>query len=102
MKNSPIKVTLMVMMTMVFALIANDALAVPVPAVGSFFYEVYDVVVVKMLQGSAGFVIGCVAVLVGCGEIIMSKILPGVAAVVGGACLVKADAIVVSLGATLS
>jgi hypothetical protein len=73
--------------------------AIVAPAAGSFAYDVYDVAVVKMLQGPIGFVGGVAAMIIGAVLAIQGKIMGAIPAICGGAVLLKADALVTSLGA---
>lgn len=72
--------------------------AVTAPAQGSFAYDVYDIAVNKMLKGPIGFVSGAVAVVIGAVSAISGRILLAVPSIIGGAALLKADAITESLG----
>ena len=77
---------------------ALPSFAITAPAAGTLFYDVYDIVVNSMLKGSLGFVAAIFVFMMGIGLFFMQKIIPGVITVVCAALLIKADAIVVSLG----
>lgn len=77
------------------------AFAIVAPAAGTFAYDVYDVAVVKMLQGPIGFVGGVAAMIIGAVLAIQGKIMGAIPAICGGAVLLKADALVTSLGAII-
>jgi hypothetical protein len=77
------------------------AFAIVAPATGTFAYDVYDVAVVKMLQGPIGFVGGVAAMIIGAVLAIQGKIMGAIPAICGGAVLLKADALVTSLGAII-
>ena len=77
------------------------AIAIVAPATGTFAYDVYDVAVVKMLQGPIGFVGGVAAMIIGAVLAIQGKIMGAIPAICGGAVLLKADALVTSLGAII-
>ncbi|MEM3771631.1 MAG: hypothetical protein QXW80_04925 [Candidatus Micrarchaeia archaeon] len=79
-------------------LLASGAVAITTPSQGSFAYDLYDIVVEKLLKGPAGFVAGCGAVIYGAASLIMGRILPAVLGIAGGALLIKADSIAQSLG----
>ncbi len=78
---------------------ALPALAITTPASGSFAYDVYDIAVNDILKGPVGFVAGVGAIAFGAVAAIRSEVMAAVPAVLGGAALLKADAIVGSLGA---
>ena len=77
---------------------ALPSFAITAPASGSLFYDVYDIVVNSMLKGAIGFVAAILVLMMGIGLFFMQKIIPGVIAVVCAALVIKADAIVTSLG----
>lgn len=82
-------------------LLYSIAFAIVAPAVGSFAYDVYDVAVVRMLQGPIGFVGGVAAMIIGAVMAIQGKIMGAIPAICGGAILLRADALVTSLGAII-
>ncbi len=77
---------------------ASDAFAITVPPVGSFAYDIYDIGVNSILKGPIGFVGGVGAIAFGAIEAMRGRILEAVPAILGGAALLKADAIVQTLG----
>jgi len=77
---------------------AVAANAITAPSSGSFLYDLYDIVVTKMLQGPAGFVAGVAAIAYGSAMLITGRIAPAVTGILGGALLIKSDAITTSLG----
>lgn len=79
-------------------LAAQQVLALTAPASGSFAYDMYDITVNKMLKGPVGFVSGIAAIAFGAANLIQSKIMTAVPAILGGALLLKADTVVTSLG----
>lgn len=74
-------------------------LAINTPTTGSFAYDVYDIAVNSILKGPVGFVAGVSAIALGAVAAIRSQVMAAIPAVLGGAALLKADAIVSSLGA---
>jgi len=74
------------------------ALAISAPSSGSFAYDMYDIVVNKMLKGPIGFVAGLAAIAFGAVSLVQARIMMAVPAVLGGAAIIKADAITSSLG----
>ncbi len=72
--------------------------AITAPTSGTLFYDVYDIVVNSMLKGAIGFVAAILVFMMGIGLFFMQKIIPGVIGVVCAALVIKADAIVTSLG----
>jgi len=87
--------------TITAALLPNLASAIPVPAAGSFAYDVYDVVVVQVLQGPIGFVGGLATIVFGASQLMKSWMV-AVLAIVAGTVIIKADTITASLGAVTS
>jgi len=74
------------------------ASAITAPAPGTFAYDIYDIAVLKILQGPIGFVSGVGAIALGAVTAIKSP-MAAIPAVLSGAALLKADALVTSLGA---
>lgn len=90
------------MMAMVITLLllgsALPSFAITAPTSGSLFYDVYDIVVNSMLKGAVGFVAAILVFMTGIGLFFMQKVIPGIIGVVCAALVIKADAIVTSLG----
>jgi hypothetical protein len=78
--------------------IGSDAFAVVTPAGGTFAYDVYEIAVTDILKGPIGFVCGLGAVCYGAVLAIQQRVMGAVPALLGGGALLKADAIVNSLG----
>jgi len=76
------------------------AFAVTAPATGSFAYDLYDVVVVDMIQGAPGFVGGLVGVVYSATKIATNWMLAALG-VVGSTAVIQADTITTSLGALI-
>lgn len=74
--------------------------ALAAPATGTFAYDVYDVAVNKLLKGPIGFVVGLALIVFGATQLLKSWMV-AILGVLAGTILVKADAIVVSLGALI-
>ena len=82
-------------------LISTNAMAMAVPAAGSFAYDLYDIGVNQILLGPIGFIAG-VACMVFAGIMaIRQMLLPAAGVVLGGAFLLKADAVVQTIGAVI-
>lgn len=93
----------LVMLIAVAVLLLGSALpsfAITAPTAGSLFYDVYDIVVNSMLKGAIGFVAAILVFMMGIGLFFAQKIIPGIIGVVCAALIIKADAIVTSLGLT--
>jgi hypothetical protein len=91
----------LVMAVAVAILLLGSALpsfAITAPTSGSLFYDVYDIVVNSMLKGAIGFVAAILVFMMGIGLFFVQKIIPGIIGVVCAALIIKADAIVTSLG----
>ncbi len=82
-------------------LISSNAMAMTVPAAGSFAYDLYDIGVNQILLGPIGFVAGVACMVFSAILAIRQMILPAAGVVLGGAFLLKADAVVQTIGATI-
>ena len=79
-------------------MLATNAMALPVPAQGSFAYDLYDIAVNQMLLGAPGFIGGVACIVIAAVMLVRQMILPGALVVLGGAFLLKADAVVQTFG----
>ena len=77
---------------------AGPVLAIIAPATTGFAYTMYDIVVVKMLQGAIGFISGLALVIFGASMLPRGAYLPAAFTVAAGGMVIKADTIVTSLG----
>lgn len=77
---------------------AGDALAINAPTSGSFAYDIYDIAVNSILKGPIGFTCGVASMAFGAVNAIRGAVMAAVPAILGGAALLKADAIVQTLG----
>lgn len=82
-------------------LLSANAMAMAVPAAGSFAYDLYDIGVNQILLGPIGFVAGVACMVFAAILAIRQMILPAAGVVLGGAFLLKADAVVQTVGATI-
>jgi len=92
--------TITVLVALCF-LITSNAMAMTVPAAGSFAYDLYDIGVNQILLGPIGFVAGVACMVFAAILAIRQMILPAAGVVLGGAFLLKADAVVQTIGATI-
>ena len=92
--------TIIVLVALCF-LTANNAMAMTVPAAGSFAYDLYDIGVNQILLGPIGFVAGVACMVFAAILAIRQMILPAAGVVLGGAFLLKADAVVQTIGAMI-
>ena len=83
-----------------FLLTAN-AMAMTVPATGSFAYDLYDIGVNEILLGPIGFIAGVACMVFAAIMAIRQMILPAAGVVLGGAFLLKADSVVQTIGAVI-
>jgi hypothetical protein len=81
--------------------ISAHAMAMAVPAAGSFAYDLYDIGVNQILLGPIGFVAGVACMVFAAILAIRQMILPAAGVVLGGAFLLKADAVVQTVGAMI-
>jgi hypothetical protein len=82
-------------------LVSSNAMAMTVPAAGSFAYDLYDIGVNQILLGPIGFVAGVACMVFSAILAIRQMILPAAGVVLGGAFLLKADAVVQTIGAMI-
>ncbi len=82
-------------------LISSNAIAMTVPAAGSFAFDLYDIGVNQILLGPIGFVAGVACMVFSAILAIRQMILPAAGVVLGGAFLLKADAVVQTIGAMI-
>lgn len=88
-------------MVAICCLISSNAIAMTVPAAGSFAYDLYDIGVNQILLGPIGFVAGVACMVFSAILAIRQMILPAAGVVLGGAFLLKADAVVQTVGAMI-
>lgn len=79
-------------------LVPVAAQAISAPSSGSFAYDVYDIAINQILKGPIGFVCGGAAIVLGAVNAIGGRVMSAVPCVLGGAAILKADAITTSLG----
>ena len=82
----------------IVAFMPGAALAFTQPAAGDFGFDIYDIVVTKMLGGPIGF-IGAIALIVWGATKVMTNWMITVLCVIAGTVLIKAEDLVVTLGA---
>ncbi|WP_457577340.1 hypothetical protein [Desulfomarina sp.] len=83
-------------------LLSANAMAMTVPAAGSFAYDLYDIGVNQILLGPIGFIAGVACMVFAAILAIRQMILPAAGVVLGGAFLLKADSVVQTIGAVIS
>lgn len=83
-------------------LVSTNVMVMTVPAAGSFAYDLYDIGVNQILLGPIGFVAGVACMVFAAILAIRQMILPAAGVVLGGAFLLKADAVVQTIGAVIS
>lgn len=88
-------------LTITLILFAGNALAMTTPATGSFAYDLYDIGVNQILLGPIGFVGGVACMVFAAIMAIRQMLLPAAGVILGGAFLLKADAVVQSVGAVV-
>lgn len=86
---------------LLFLMKAGNALAMTVPAAGSFAYDLYDIGVNQILLGPVGFTGGVACMCVAAILAIRQMILPAAGVVLGGAFLLRANTVVETIGALI-
>jgi len=90
------------MTTLILLIQTGNALAMTVPAQGSFAYDLYDIGVNQILLGPVGFTGGVACMCVAAILAIRQMILPAAGVVLGGAFLLRANTVVETIGALIS
>jgi len=93
--------TALAVLTATWILLSTNALAMTVPAAGSFAYDLYDIGVNQILLGPIGFIAGVACMVFAAILAIRQMILPAAGVVLGGAFLLKADSVVQTIGAVI-
>ncbi|MDD2467812.1 MAG: hypothetical protein PHI97_27860 [Desulfobulbus sp.] len=86
---------------LLFLFKTGNALAMTVPATGSFAYDLYDIGVNQILLGPVGFTGGVACMCVAAILAIRQMILPAAGVVLGGAFLLRANTVVETIGALI-
>jgi|GEM_PF-330921 len=81
-------------------LISSVAAAFTAPAAGDFGYDVYDIVVNQILNGPIGFIGGLFLIVFGATQIMKNWVLT-ILCIIAGTVLIRAEALVVTLGAVV-
>lgn len=83
-------------------MMSSILIAAVVPTAGDLAFDLFDVAINDILDGPIGYIGGISAVLYAGYAFSTSKIAPAIMAVLGGAMVLQTDAIVQTLGATIS
>jgi hypothetical protein len=92
------RLMLMALLLVVFLLASSMATAFTAPATGDFGYDVYDIVVNQILNGPIGFIGGVALIVLGATQI-MKNWMMTILCIIAGTVLIRAEALVVTLGA---
>lgn len=84
----------------VLGFLTTHAMAFTAPTTGDFGYDIYDIAVNQILGGPIGF-IGAIALIVWGATKLMTNWMITVVCVIAGTILIRADALVQTLGATV-
>ena len=95
-------VTTLAILIAAWFLLSTNAMAMTVPAAGSFAYDLYDIGVNEILLGPIGFIAGVACMVFAAILAIRQMILPAAGVVLGGAFLLKADSVVQTIGAVIA
>lgn len=87
----------------VFAVVMLSIVSVPAeafttPSTGTFGYDIYDIVITKMIRGPLGWVGAALLVVWGISNI-MSQWLITIVCIIGATCIIKINTILTSVGA---
>lgn len=100
-KTHKAKISIIMALTVLCLVAATNTLAMTTPASGSFAYDLYDIGVNQILLGPIGFVGGVACMVFAAIMAIRQMLLPAAGVILGGAFLLKADAVVQSVGAVI-
>lgn len=98
--SKPTQSIAMMGMAALLVLVANAARAFAIPAAGDFGFDVYDIVVNQILNGPIGFIGGVALIVFGATQI-MKNWFTTILCIVAGTVLIRADDLVVTLGAVV-
>lgn len=90
----------MLVAAMVLSTVTPAAMAFSTPTAGDFGYDIYDIVVNNMLDGPIGF-IGAIVLIIWGATKVMTNWMITVLCVISGTIIIKADALVTTLGYTI-
>ncbi len=82
----------------IFGFFATNAMAMAVPAAGSFAYDIYDIGVNQILLGPIGFIAGVGFIALAAILAIRNMYIPAGGIVLAAAFMLKADAVIQSFG----
>ena len=99
--RKPLNMTTWMAAVLLSLMKASNALAMTVPATGSFAYDLYDIGVNQILLGPVGFTGGVACMCVAAILAIRQMILPAAGVVLGGAFLLRANTVVETIGALI-
>lgn len=88
-----------ILYTLAVGMVAAGAFAFAAPAAGTWGFEVYDVLVTRVLSGAIGFVAGVGAMVGGAIAAIQNKVFPGLVCIAGGVLMMNAESLLTTLGA---
>ena len=98
--TDPVRAAAMLLFVTAGLMLSAIAGAFTAPAVGDFGYDIYDIVVNRILNGPIGF-IGGVALIVFGATKIMTNWMMTILCIIAGTILIRADDLVVTLGAVI-
>lgn len=99
--SKPMQGIAMMGMAALLVLVTSAARAFAIPAAGDFGFDVYDIVVNQILNGPIGFIGGVALIVFGATQI-MKNWFTTILCIVAGTVLIRADDLVVTLGALVS
>jgi len=100
--NPQPKVTVVTAFLLSLLFVTSNAMAMAVPAAGSFAYDLYDIGVNQILLGPIGFIAGVAFMCVAAILAVRQMILPAAGVVLGGAFLLKANTVVQTIGSMVA
>jgi uncharacterized protein YacL len=87
----------MMLLAVAALLVSGMAAAFTAPAAGDFGYDVYDIVVNQILNGPIGFIGGLFLIVFGATQIMKNWVMT-ILCIIAGTVLIRAEALVVTLG----
>jgi hypothetical protein len=93
----PLSMAQLLLAVVVSLLVSSVATAFTAPAAGDFGYDVYDIVVNQILNGPIGFIGGLFLIVFGATQIMKNWVMT-ILCIIAGTVLIRAEALVVTLG----
>jgi hypothetical protein len=95
---SKFKITTMLALTALFALMAVPAMAFTAPAANSILFSVYNLVIVGMINNGLTYIVGFISILAGAFFLMQQKMVVTLFCIIGGILFLSAGSIATAFG----